>query len=28
MKYKPENYAGEGIDFTIGINFFWPDSGV
>jgi len=28
MKYKPENYTGEGIEFTIGINFFWPDSGL
>ena len=30
MKYKPndENYVGEGIDIPIGLNFFWPDSGV
>ena len=28
MKYKPENYTGEGIEFTIGLNFFWPDSGL
>jgi hypothetical protein len=30
MKYIPnnENYVGEGIDIPIGLNFFWPDSGV
>ena len=30
MKYKPndENYVGEGIDIPIGLNFFWPDSGI
>jgi hypothetical protein len=30
MKFKPndENYVGEGIEFTPGLNFFWPDSGV
>jgi hypothetical protein len=30
LKYKPEdeNYTGEGIDISIGINFFWPDAGV
>jgi len=30
MKYKPndENYVGEGIDIPIGLNFFWPDSGL
>jgi hypothetical protein len=30
MKFKPndENYTGEGIEFTPGLNFFWPDAGV
>ena len=28
MKYKPENYAGEGIEIPISINFFWPDARV
>jgi hypothetical protein len=30
MKFIPndENYTGEGIAFTPGINFFWPDAGV
>lgn len=30
MKYIPndENYTGEGINVPIGINFFWPDSGI
>jgi len=30
MKYTPndENYTGEGIDFTPGLNFFWPDAGI
>jgi hypothetical protein len=30
MKYQPEdeNYTGEGIEISIGINFFWPDAGV
>jgi len=29
MKFIPndENYTGEGITFTPGLNFFWPDSG-
>jgi hypothetical protein len=26
MKYKPENYAGEGIDIPVSLNFFWPDA--
>ena len=27
LKYYPEdeNYTGEGIEFPISINFFWPD---
>jgi len=25
---KDKNYVGEGIEFTPGLNFFWPDSGV
>ena len=30
MKFMPddENYTGEGIDIPVGLNFFWPDSGV
>jgi len=30
MKFIPqdEDYVGEGIDIPIGLNFFWPDSGV
>jgi len=30
LKYVPEDedYAGEGIDIPISLNFFWPDSGV
>ena len=30
MKYKPndENYTGEGIEISLGINFLWPDSGL
>jgi len=30
MKFIPsnENYEGEGVSFTPGLNFFWPDSGV
>lgn len=30
LKYYPEdeNYDGEGIDVSIGLNFFWPDSGL
>jgi hypothetical protein len=25
---KDKSYVGEGIEFTPGLNFFWPDSGV
>ena len=30
MKYKPndENYTGEGIEISLGINFLWPDAGI
>ena len=30
MKFIPKDkdYVGEGIEFTPGLNFFWPDSGV
>jgi hypothetical protein len=30
MKFIPQNedYVGEGIDITIGLDFFWPDSGI
>lgn len=30
MRFKPndENYTGEGIEFTPGLNFFWPDAGI
>jgi hypothetical protein len=30
MKFIPQNedYVGEGIDIPIGLNFFWPDSGI
>jgi len=30
MRFKPNdgNYVGEGIEFTPGLNFFWPDAGV
>jgi len=30
MKFIPqdEDYVGEGIDIPIGLNFFWPDTGV
>jgi hypothetical protein len=30
LKYYPEdeNYAGEGIDIPISLNFFWPDAGI
>jgi hypothetical protein len=30
MKFIPndENYVGEGVTFTPGLNFFWPDAGV
>ena len=30
MRFKPndENYVGEGIEFTPGLNFFWPDAGI
>lgn len=30
LKYYPEegSYAGEGIDIPVGLNFFWPDSGI
>ncbi len=30
MKFIPqdEDYVGEGIDIPIGLNFFWPDSGI
>jgi hypothetical protein len=30
MRFKPndESYVGEGIEFTPGLNFFWPDAGI
>jgi hypothetical protein len=30
MKFIPndENYTGEGIEFTPGLDFFWPDAGI
>jgi hypothetical protein len=30
MKFTPSDpdYVGEGVEFNIGLNFFWPDSGV
>jgi hypothetical protein len=30
MKFIPndENYTGEGIEISIGLDFFWPDAGV
>jgi hypothetical protein len=30
MKYKPndENYTGEGMEISLGINFLWPDAGI
>jgi hypothetical protein len=30
MKFIPtdSDYVGEGVDFNIGLNFFWPDSGI
>jgi hypothetical protein len=30
MKYKPndENYTGEGMEISLGINFLWPDAGL
>ena len=30
MKFIPqdEDYVGEGIDIPVGLNFFWPDSGI